>query len=71
MRQLRTERKWSQLELEFRLHSSSKQIRDVELGKKKVSLLYAKRVADVFGITLHELFDLIEQYEQYIKETEG
>lgn len=61
VRKLRKERGWPQLELAVRAESDCKYISDVELGKRSVSLLYAKKIADVFDLTLHELFCLIEK----------
>ena len=34
---------------------------DVELGKRNVSLSYVKKVADAFGISLYQMFELIEE----------
>lgn len=61
VRKLREERSWSQLELAVRAESDCKYISDIELGKRSVSLLYAKKIADVFDLTLYELFCLIEK----------
>lgn len=61
VRKLREERGWSQLGLAVRAESGCKYISDVELGKRSVSLLYAKKIADVFDLTLYELFCLIEK----------
>lgn len=61
VRKLREERGWPQLELAVRAESDCKYISDVELGKRNVSLLYAKKIADVFEMSLYELFCLIEK----------
>lgn len=60
MRMNRESRGWSQLDMEVELESSAKYISDVELGKRNISLNFAKRVCDVFGVSLIEMFDEIQ-----------
>ena len=58
---LRKARMQSQEDLAWSIGSGPKYMSDVELGKRNVSLLYANKVADAFGITPHRLFELIEE----------
>lgn len=58
---LRKARGQSQEDLAWSIESSPKYMSDVELGKRNVPLLFAKKVADAFGITLHELFKLMQE----------
>ena len=43
------------------IESDRKYMSDVELGKRNVSLLFADKVARGFGISLYDLFVLIEK----------
>lgn len=58
---LRKERGQSQEDFAWSIDSDRKYISDVELGKRNVSLLFADKVARGFGISLYELFVLIEK----------
>lgn len=59
MRRMREQKGWTQLDMEVEIESSSKYISDVELGKRNISLLFAKRVCDAFGVSLVQMFDEI------------
>lgn len=61
---LRKARGQSQEDLAWSIGSGSKYMSDVELGKRNVSMLFAKKVADAFGITLYQLFVLIEEEQE-------
>ena len=58
---LRKQRNQSQEDLAWQIESSPKYLSNVELGKTNVGLLYVKKVADAFGITLTDIFDMIEE----------
>lgn len=58
---LRKERGQSQEDFAWSIDSDRKYMSDVELGKRNVSLLFADKVARGFGISLYELFVLIEK----------
>ena len=58
---LRKQRGLSQEEFAWSIGSGQKYLSDVENGKRHVSLLFANKVADGFGISLVELFDFIEE----------
>ena len=58
---LRREKGMSQEEFAWSIGSSQKYLSDVENGKRDVSLLFASKVADGFGISLVGLFDFIEE----------
>lgn len=58
---LRNVRNQSQEDLAWSIESSPKYMSDVELGKRNVSLSYVKKVADAFGISLYQMFELIEE----------
>lgn len=58
---LRKERGQSQEDFAWSIDSERKYMSDVELGKRNVSLLFADKVARGFGISLYELFVLIEK----------
>ena len=57
---LRKERGLSQESFAWDIGSDRKYMSDVELGKRKISLLFADKVAKGFGITLIELFNQLE-----------
>ena len=57
---LRNNRNQSQEDFAWSIGSERKYMSDVELGKRNISLLFAKRVADGFGITLYDLFTMLE-----------
>jgi putative transcriptional regulator len=56
IRVLRAEREWSQAELAERVSVSRNSINSVENGKFDPSLPLAFRIADVFGLTVEEVF---------------
>lgn len=53
---LRAERGWSQQELAARLEVSRQSVNAIETGKYDPSLPLAFRIADVFGMTIEEIF---------------
>jgi putative transcriptional regulator len=57
IRVLRAERGWSQAELADRVRVSRNSINAVENGRFDPSLPLAFRVADVFGLSVEEVFD--------------
>ena len=65
---MRKARGQSQEDFAWSINSGNKYMSDVELGKRSVSLSFADKVAKGFGITLLQLFDLIEAE---MKEMEG
>ncbi len=56
IRALRTELGWSQAELAERVAVSRNSINAVENGKFDPSLPLAFRIADVFGLTIEDVF---------------
>lgn len=52
---MRYEREWSQEKLADLSHSSRKYISDVELGKRKVSIDFVDNIANIFGVSCHEM----------------
>ena len=56
IRVLRAEKGWSQAELAERVHVSRNSINAVENGKFDPSLPLAFRIADVFGLTIEDVF---------------
>ena len=60
---LRKERNQSQEDFAWSIGSGNKYMSDVELGKRSVSLNFANKVAKGFGITLYDLFVLLENEE--------
>ena len=56
LRVLRAERGWSQAELAERVRVSRNSINAVENGKFDPSLPLAFRLANVFGLTVEEIF---------------
>lgn len=53
---LRAERDWSQGELAERLEVSRQSVNAIETGKYDPSLPLAFRIADLFGLTIEEIF---------------
>ena len=53
---LRAERDWSQQDLADRLAVSRQSVNAIETGKYDPSLPLAFRFADVFGMTIEEIF---------------
>ncbi|AKH42772.1 putative transcriptional regulator [Altererythrobacter atlanticus] len=56
LRVLRAERGWSQQALADRLEVSRQSVNAIETGKYDPSLPLAFRIADVFGLTIEEIF---------------
>ncbi|MBO9510667.1 helix-turn-helix transcriptional regulator [Erythrobacter sp. A6_0] len=57
LRVLRAEREWSQAELAMHLEVSRQAVNAIETGKHDPSLALAFRIARLFGMTIHEIFD--------------
>ena len=53
---LRAERDWSQLDLAERLGVSRQSVNAIETGKFDPSLPLAFRIADLFGLTIEDIF---------------
>lgn len=53
---LRAERDWSQGDLADRLQVSRQSVNAIETGKYDPSLPLAFRIADLFGLTIEEIF---------------
>lgn len=53
---LRAERSWSQQELAERLEVSRQSVNAIETGKYDPSLPLAFRIADVFDMTIEQIF---------------
>ena len=53
---LRAEREWSQQELARRLEVSRQSVNAIETGKYDPSLPLAFRIADVFAMSIEEIF---------------
>lgn len=58
---LRKERNQSQEDFAWSIGSTNKYMSDVELGKRNVRLAFADKVAQGFGMSLYDLFVLIEK----------
>ena len=56
LRVLRAEREWSQSDLAERLEVSRQSVNAIETGKYDPSLPLAFKIADVFGMTIEEIF---------------
>ena len=56
LRVLRAEREWSQQDLAQRLDVSRQSVNAIETGKYDPSLPLAFRIADLFGLTIEEIF---------------
>ena len=54
---LRAERDWSQQDLAERLEVSRQSVNAIETGKYDPSLPLAFRIADIFGLTIEQVFD--------------
>lgn len=54
----------SQEQFAWNCKSSQKYISDIELGKRSVSLTFANRCAKALGVSLQDLFDMIELEER-------
>lgn len=57
LRVLRAEREWSQAELAERLAVSRQTVNAVETGRYEPSLGLAFRIAQLFGISIEEIFE--------------
>jgi putative transcriptional regulator len=57
LRELREERRWSQVELAERLEVSRQTIHALETGKYDPSLPLAFRIARLFGMAIEVIFD--------------
>jgi putative transcriptional regulator len=57
IRVLRAEKNWSQADLAERVHVSRNSINAVENGRFDPSLPLAFRIADVFGLSVEQVFD--------------
>ena len=57
LRELREERRWSQVELADRLEVSRQTIHALETGKYDPSLPLAFRIARLFDLAIEEMFD--------------
>lgn len=53
---LRAERNWSQQDLAERLEVSRQSVNAIETGKYDPSLPLAFRIADVFGLSIEDIF---------------
>ena len=56
LRVLRAERRWSQQDLAERLAVSRQSVNAIETGKYDPSLPRAFRIAELFGLTIEEVF---------------
>ncbi|MEI9851029.1 MAG: helix-turn-helix transcriptional regulator [Sphingomonas sp.] len=56
LRVLRAERAWSQQDLAERLQVSRQSVNAIETGRYDPSLPLAFRIADLFGMTIEEIF---------------
>jgi putative transcriptional regulator len=58
VRELRTERGWTQAELAQRLEVSRNSVNAIETGRYEPSLTLAMRIARVFGTSVEKMFFL-------------
>jgi len=56
VRILRAERQWSQSDLAQRLHVSRQSVNAIETGRYDPSLPLAFRIAELFELTIEEIF---------------
>ena len=56
LRVLRADREWSQQQLADALEVSRQSVNAIETGKYDPSLPLAFRIADVFGLTIEQIF---------------
>lgn len=56
LRILRAERNWSQQDLAARLEVSRQSVNAIETGKYDPSLPLAFRIAELFGLTIEDVF---------------
>jgi putative transcriptional regulator len=57
LRILRAERNWSQQHLAERLDISRQSVNSIETGRYDPSLPLAFRIAELFGLTIEEVFE--------------
>lgn len=57
LRVLRAERGWSQQDLAERLEVSRQSVNAIETGRYDPSLPLAFRIADLFGLTIEQVFE--------------
>ena len=57
LRMLRAERNWSQQDLADRLEVSRQSVNAIETGKYDPSLPLAFRIAELFNLTIEEVFE--------------
>lgn len=57
LRVLRAEREWSQADLAERIAVSRQTVNAVETGRYEPSLGLAFRIAQLFGVTIEEIFE--------------
>lgn len=57
LRVLRAERNWSQQQLADRLDVSRQSVNAIETGRYDPSLPLAFRIAELFGLTIEEVFE--------------
>jgi putative transcriptional regulator len=57
LRLLRAERRWSQADLAGRLEVSRQSVNAIETGKYDPSLPLAFRIAELFDLTIEEVFE--------------
>ena len=57
LRLLRAERNWSQQQLAERLDVSRQSVNSIETGRYDPSLPLAFRIAELFGLTIEEVFE--------------
>ena len=70
VRELRTEAGMTQQQLADLVHVSSRTIISLEKGQYNPSLLLAYRIAELFGVTVEDLYCLAENKEQEDRENE-
>ncbi|MDR6852790.1 putative transcriptional regulator [Sphingomonas sp. BE123] len=56
LRVLRAEREWSQQDLAERLEVSRQSVNAIETGRYDPSLPLAFKIADLFGLTIEDIF---------------
>ncbi|HXH53989.1 MAG TPA: helix-turn-helix transcriptional regulator [Sphingomicrobium sp.] len=56
LKNLRSERNWSQADLARRLEVSRQSVNAIETGRYDPSLPLAFRIAELFGLTIEEVF---------------
>jgi putative transcriptional regulator len=56
VRQLRSDRRWTQQDLALRLEVSRQSVNAIETGKYDPSLPLAFRIAELFGLSIEDVF---------------